>query len=104
MKDLIRLLFGVNPEPKDSRAQRDEALKLFKIADGNVRLIQGTIGVKQGMLNHYGTREARKKKYIIDKLQSELLEQTQWAVDYGNQYVKLKLKVDAESKQRNENI
>tara|TARA_R110000868_G_scaffold332869_1_gene593814 strand:+ start:2307 stop:2621 length:315 start_codon:yes stop_codon:yes gene_type:complete len=104
MKTWIKTLFNLDSEPEDSRAQRDEALKLFKIADGNVRLIQGTIGVKQGMLNHYGTREARKKKYIIDKLQSELLEQTQWAVDYGNQYVKLKLKVDAESKQRNENI
>lgn len=104
MKNWIKTLFNLDPEPEDSRAQRDEALELFKIADDNVRLIQGTIGVKQGMLNHYGIREARKKKYIIDKLQGELLEQTQWAVDYGNQYVKLKLKVDAESKQRNENI
>ena len=104
MKNWIKTLFNLDPEPEDSRAQRDEALELFKIADSNVRLIQGTISVKQGMLNHYGIREARKKKYIIDKLQSELLEQTQWAVDYGNQYVKLKLKVDAESKQRNENI
>jgi hypothetical protein len=104
MKNWIKTLFNLDSEPEDSRAQRDEALELFKIADGNVRLIRGTISVKQSMLNHCGIREARKKKYIIDKLQSELLEQTQWAVDYGNQYVKLKLKVDAESKQRNENI
>ena len=104
MKDWIRLLFGVTPKPEDSRAQRDEALELFKIADSNVRLIQGTIGVKRGMLNHCGIREARKKKYIIDRLEKELLEQTQWTVNYGNQYVELKLKVDAEAKERNENI
>jgi len=104
MKEWIKLLFGLSPEAEDSRAQRDEALELFKIADGNVRLIQGTINVKQGMLNSYGIREARKKKYIIDRLEKQLLEQTQWAVDYGNQYVELKLKVDAEARQRDESV
>ena len=104
MKDWIRLLFGISPEPEDIKAQRDEALELFKIADGNVRLIRGTINVKRGMLNHCGIREARKKKYIIDRLEKQLLEQTQWAVDYGNQYVELKLKVDEEYTKGNKSV
>lgn len=98
MKDWIKLLFGVKPEPEDIRIERDEALALFKIADSNVRLIKGTISVKKAMLNSYGIREARKKQYIIDKLEKQLLEQTQWAVDYGNQYVELKSKVYEEEK------
>ena len=103
MKEWIKLLFGIRkPEIEDSRAMRNEALELFKIADSNVRLIQGTISTKKAMLNWYGIREARKKQHIIDKLYQQLVEQQHWAIEYGNAYTELKLKVDEETRQRKE--
>jgi len=92
MINFMKELFGTREQEKFDTPEEilDEALALFKIADSNVRLLQGTIKVNRSMLVHYGIRETKKKEHIIKKLNLQLLEEKGCAVRYGNEYVTLK--------------
>ena len=95
--NLFKKIFGKTKqveivETKPKRKVLDFT-ELFKVANGNVKLIQGNINQAQVMLNGMGVRQGKKYKERIRRLKKKLEEETFYAEYYKSIGIRQKSKV-----------